>query len=475
MKSHKTLIFLSSVIALLAILCVVFPSEGVNLGFTTLRFPSLHKILVKERQASLDELLAQEEALKRAEALQSLNDSICYYQTLFDSSDLRFYIPNNDPAFFDDVFASMESAAERGVVVRILHYGDSQIEMDRMTDRIRAYAQREYGGGGPGLVPILQTIPSRSVNQWANGSLTIRSSYGGDSTTSYRANGNYGPMLRCLHLEGSASAGFTPTKHKELPESFASFKNVKVLYNNFGDVNITLNGKTESAGSPGVGMARFVFDSAQSKLSLNVGGNADIYGVMIDGDAGVAVDNIAMRGCSGQQFSMANASQLREAYSKMDVAMIILQFGGNSVPYINNPTSAKTYASTMGAQIDLIHRVCPNATILFLGPSDMSTTVNGELSSYPYLPKMIECLKDTVLQHGAAYWSIYHAMGGFNSMKVWAQNGMAGPDYIHFSQKGANVMGDRFVEALERMREFYHFRKRVDPVQFDSIWRNHYE
>ncbi|MCF0211903.1 MAG: hypothetical protein HUK17_03295 [Bacteroidales bacterium] len=456
MKSHKTLLFLTCVIALLALICVVFPKDGLNLGFTTLHFPSLHKVLVKEEDTSLDDLLAEEQ---HQQELQSLADSVAYYRQMLDSSDLRFHLPAD--TFFDTLFARMESARSQGRILRILHYGDSQLEMDRMSDRLRAYAHNTFGGGGPGMLPIQQHIPSRSVTQWANGALTIQSSYGGDSTTSYRANGNYGPLTRCLRLQGGATAGFKASTHKTVPDSFRRFGRIKVLFNNRpGPLSVSLNGTTKSCSDPGVAALEWRLDSAVQSLSLSLQGTADIYGVMVDDGPGVTVDNIPMRGCSGQQFSQINFDQLQAAYSQMDVGLIILQFGGNSVPYIHNASSATTYAHSMGQQIDLLHRACPQATILFLGPSDMSTTRGGELTSYPFLAEMIDILRDTVVAHGAAYWSIYHAMGGHNSMKVWNKNGLAGQDYIHFSQKGADLMGDRFVEAFERLRAYYHFRQR---------------
>lgn len=457
---------------MLALLCALFPRGGVTVGGVTLRFPSLHKVLVREREVSLDELLREEERRE----LQGLRDTIAYYRAMVDSSDLRFWFPDDDPAFFDPLFEQMEAAQASGRTIRILHYGDSQIEMDRMTDRIRAYAQREYGGGGPGLVPILQTIPSRSVSQWASGDLAIQSSYGFDSLVSYRANGNYGPMTRCLRLAGTATAGFDATKHRELPPSFARFSDVTMIFNNRpGPLSVTLNagGRQFESNSSDEGVQAFSWhtDTVVARLRFTLRGTADIYGVMIDDGPGVAVDNIAMRGCSGQQFTMINADQLAAAYRHMDVGLIILQFGGNSVPYIKGDQSLKTYTDNLGRQIDRLHEACPNALILFVGPSDMCASVDGELRTYPFLPTMVEGLRKMANEHGAAYWSIYHAMGGRNSMKVWASNGLAGADYIHFSQKGVDLMGDRFVEALENMRDLYHFRQTVDPVQFDTLWR----
>ncbi len=91
----------------------------------------------------------------------------------------------------------------------------------------------------------------------------------------------------------------------------------------------------------------------------------------------------------------------------------------------------------------------------------MSTRTNGELQSYPFLPRIVEGLRQMSNAHGAAYWSIYHAMGGYNSMVAWTQQGLGGPDYIHFSQKGVNIMGDRLAKALDNMYTIYKMRKGV--------------
>jgi hypothetical protein len=40
-----------------------------------------------------------------------------------------------------------------------------------------------------------------------------------------------------------------------------------------------------------------------------------------------------------------------------------------------------------------------------------------------------------------AYWSMYNAMGGENSMVKWVEIGLAGSDYVHFTRSGANKIG----------------------------------
>src|SRR6056297_1339092 len=52
-------------------------------------------------------------------------------------------------------FKAAQQANERGELVRILHYGDSQIENDRMTALLRYRFQKVFGGSGCGMVPAI--------------------------------------------------------------------------------------------------------------------------------------------------------------------------------------------------------------------------------------------------------------------------------------------------------------------------------
>ena len=212
-------------------------------------------------------------------------------------------------------------------------------------------------------------------------------------------------------------------------------------------------------------------DTVTTSAALTINANSDIYGILVDNGYGVAVDNISMRGVSGHQFKMVNADQLKASYRMLDVGMIIMQFGGNSVPYLKTEKAIDNYCQKLGEQIDFVHETCPDAVILFVGPSDMSTKVGGVLASYPMLPTVVERLHEMAVSHNAAYWSIYDAMGGKNSMVTWVKNGYAGPDYIHFSHKGARIMGDYLSDAILKLYELYLLRSHLSDEQFRKLWQ----
>ncbi|MDY5970002.1 MAG: hypothetical protein SPJ13_08340 [Bacteroidales bacterium] len=474
MKLRHSLLFLCTIVACLAVLCVVFPPEGIRVGSITLRFPSLHKVLAKERKPNVEEILANDTKQKQQKILADLQDSIAYMQSLADSSNIRFWFPKGEEGFFDDLFAQLETAKSDGRIIRIVHYGDSQIEMDRMTQELRTYMQSLFGGGGPGMQPGWQTIPSFAVNQYTSGSFSILSSYG--DNTVQRANGNYGPLARCAHLAGSGTISFKASKQNFVDERVRRFRDVKVIFNNRpGPLTVSLDGDnsgSQTIEEPGVHAFEWSLPMDTNSLRIHLSGDADIYGILVDNGPGVAVDNVPLRGCSGQQFSMINPEQLETAYGLMDVGLIILQFGGNSVPYLRGPRNTAVYAQTMGRQIDFMHKVCPQAKVLFIGPSDMATNVDGERQSYPFLPSVVQMLRDTVTAHGAAYWSIYDAMGGKNSMAAWVNEGLAVSDYIHFSMKGVHLMGQRLADAFDQMYRIFLLRKRAMAAKQDTLTVN---
>ena len=159
MKPWGTLKFFAAVVALLALLCILFPKDGINIGFVTLRFPSLHKVLVHEKEKSMDQLLVKREERDLSGALDSLED--CYH-VIFETQ-TRFWLPNDDVSFFDSFFEKAEKAQSEKKIVRVMHYGDSQIEQDRISCRLRERLQMTFGGGGPGL-PSASTSRQQAIS-----------------------------------------------------------------------------------------------------------------------------------------------------------------------------------------------------------------------------------------------------------------------------------------------------------------------
>jgi lysophospholipase L1-like esterase len=186
----------------------------------------------------------------------------------------------------------------------------------------------------------------------------------------------------------------------------------------------------------------FLLPDSTTKCEIHLQGRGNIYGVSLETEKGVIVDNIPMRGCSGNIFTHIDSAQLSAFYQETNTKLIILQFGGNMIPQTENTSTISGYVrSTLRQQIRYIRSCAPQAAILFIGPSDMSSNIDGQMTTYPLVPYMDKLLKKMAAEEQIAYWSLYDAMGGKDSMVRWVENGLAGSDYVHFTHAGANKMG----------------------------------
>ena len=452
MKTYKIVLFIFTIILALGIICYIFPSTGIHIGPYELKFASLEKVLTNKNPeleaTQIKEVVKMEEVIKDT-VLANQQDSTEFYKNLIENHESRIYLPNNDLTFFNAFFAKAAAARAQGRTVRVLHYGDSQIEMDRISSNLRRFFQSKFGGGGPGLAPVKPTIGSSTFVQ-GSGDLTLYSVFGPGKRDSEK---KYGILTKYFKVHSAASCRITRV----------STNHVRLLLSNHGPFTATLSGneyeEEKSCDSvPGFHIFDWRLPQSMTNLTLKMNGAADLYGVMVDNGAGIAVDNIPMRGSSGTVFSGMNTALLQQSFNQTDVGMIILQFGGNSMPAITTKQQVDGYASSIGRQIRFLRQIFPNIPILFIGPSDMSHSYDGHMESYKLMEDMVEALKQTALSNGAAFWNIYEVMGGHNSMLAWVHQGLAGGDYVHFTPAGANRIGGLLVDAFSTIYEYYSIK-----------------
>ncbi len=448
MKRSRIVLFLFGVIAILALLCAVFPEDG----FLGLHFPQLGEVLAgaqPQKGPSPEELIEQ----RRQAVLAAERDQ---YRSFFAEDPARFSLPDDDIRFFDSLFEALDRAGTEPL--RILHYGDSQIEEDRITGTIRERLQERFGGSGPGMMPAREYATPR-VGGGSSAGLRRYFIYG---DASRRAGiRQYGPYADFVRLDTTATLSYYPVRSRDREQS--TFERVTLVAGNLhSPLSVRCRGeaRTVEPGEP-ISLVRFELPDSSTRVSLTVSGYADLYGVLLDGKTGVRMDNMAMRGSSGAIFTAMDAGQLRSFSRDENVRLILLQYGGNSVPYLKTDKATATFLESVRRQLRLLKELAPEAKIVFVGPSDMSTVVGGKRQTYPRLPALVDSLRASATACGAAYWDIYGAMGGLNSMVQWvnARPALAGSDYVHFTLAGSRKMGDMFCDAFFLYYDYYRWRK----------------
>lgn len=470
MKAYKIVIFIFSVIALLAIISLVFPSDGMKAGTINFEFPSLMSIIGTPEEESVEEpVLSPEELLEqRLNALKAAKDD--EFMAFCTNDPTRFFLPDSDISYFDGFFEALDDAKSKKV--RIVHYGDSQIEEDRMTGYLRERFQSAFGGSGVGMLPAVPKSVTHTVSQHISPEEThYYLAYGAGERSGNR---RYGPMAQIARVTSGTNISFRTREPENFPHC-QKFSEVKVLMQGSGSFTVNTGNEkidlvcdsTKTFGETKIYTASLPIPV--NSCSLSITGSMNIMSIQLDGKTGVVMDNVPMRGCSGTMFTNIDRQTLEAFYSTENVGLIILQYGGNAVPYLKGAESISRFAGETKRQIELFHRLAPKAKILYIGPSDMSTSINGNMQTYPMLPEVVKALRQAANEAGAAYWDMFTAMGGKGSMVQWVHSRpqLAGEDYIHFTPKGAMKVSEILYDTFDTYYRYYRFRTGKDVVKIE--------
>ena len=359
MKTIHTLIFIFSVILILGVAWYFFPADGLAIGNHTLRFASYAEDTAPAKEeVNVDAVIDKVSKSFEMTVSDNLLDSMRFFRSYLKENPNRIYLPKDDYTYFDKLFMQLENANDEGKTYRIMHYGDSQIEMDRISSVLRQKLQELFGGSGPNMIPAIQPVPTISVSQHSNG--LSRYAVYGDVNSNHRASHNrYGVMAQYGQVIGGGTISFSQTNHSQAFDNAKEISTVSLLLGRNSD-NFSATLKCDDiapetkvlAANDSVSLVTWILPADIKRGTITLKGNAEIYGVLLDGDDGVAVDNVALRGCSGTIFTRMNESVARQSFNLLNTRLIILQFGGNRMPGISSPKNITPYMAELEKQIN---------------------------------------------------------------------------------------------------------------------------
>lgn len=446
--------------------------EGFFIGDLTIKYPKSSTFLMdfgtdKVNLKKLDSIVDNIEDLIDDVDENSTNakKAIIPDFTKIDTSKVRRIVyPNNRLAFISQLKENLESGS-----CRIIHYGDSQLEGDRISGYLRNRLQHLYGGSGPGFVPIVQVYGQISASVTPSDNWTRHAYF--DPTQekfTHKKYGAYSSLSRFTPAFETADSLMLDTLKVTkaiidvgIPsKSYGLLKKFNKVGLHYGHAFTPTTIKVFSDGTF-VKSELLIADGKYHKFQLELPStpvslkieleskiSPDFYGLTLDGNSGINLDNVAMRGSSGTIFAGTDGGNFQQMYQALQPKVLIFQYGGNSVPYIKDSLEVEEYASYLKNHINWVKRKANNASVIFIGPSDMTTTENGKMKTYPLLPYLNETLKKICTENGIAFWSMYEAMGGINSMQHWVDQDLAANDYTHFSPSGTKVISELFFLAL---------------------------
>lgn len=358
-------------------------------------------------------------------------------------------------------YRALDEIKTKGRQVRIAVFGDSFIEADILTADLREMLQKRFGGCGVGFVTITSMTSGYRP--------TVRHSFGGWSSHAVTDS-----IYFDKKKQGISGHYFVPRKgayvqlrgQKKYASLLDTCRRATIYFYNKGEVGLTAvvnrseslsrqysaNGRLQKMQVKGrIGSIRWNVDRADSTL---------FYGLAMDGDRGVAVDNFSLRGSSGLSLRSIPAQMLKEFNEQRPYDLIILQYGLN----IATPRGKKYdgYKKGMLTAIEHMKECFPQAGFLLLSVGDRDyKTETGELRTMPGVKNLVRYQQSIAAESGIAFWNMFEAMGGNGSMArlVHAKPSQANYDYTHINFRGGKYLAGLLYETLVYGKEQYERRQ----------------
>jgi len=477
LKPHTTtssLLFLLAFFACIWVISWTFPDRIYPIGDAFhIRIPSLHSVLEKTTKTDITHILAIPDTLIET-SMQDVDSTVS--RILQDSTDilragevdekgLKVIQPieyaDGSTEALHSFFGTLAGGVHAKRAVRILHYGDSQIEGDRITQYIRQRLQNSFGGIGPGFISLMPLAPTPDLKQsWSSNWDRYTNFTKVDRRVPHNQFGPGAGFVRYVPFplqrdSISVSEGWCTIKR--MTRSAMAAHKIKLYYGNStyktslvieSQGNVLVADSLQAGGSFHIFQYELPQGTKEFTLRFSGKDSPDVYGLSLEGDGGLLVDNYGLRGSSGTFFNKIDRRQLKSFYDHFQVKLMILQFGGNTLPYMHSREQADQFGRYFSAQIQTLKKLVPDASFLVLGPSDMSVKEGTEFVTHPHLESLRDAIKKAAFTNQCAFFDVYQSMGGKNSMVSWVEAGIAAKDYIHFMPNGARKVGSMVYASL---------------------------
>ncbi len=358
-----------------------------------------------------------------------------------------------DPAGAMAGFYAALSRAERGeAAARILHYGDSHVAADLLTGALRRDLQRCFGDAGAGFV-----LAGKPYSYYARPGVMMQASGGwrvdGLSESSLIADGRFG-LAGISFTAADVGESFTVTA----PSS--RFEIYLLKQPGGGAVTIFLDGvaceRGFSLAAPRSEAAYVRISAATEALhsievKITKPGAARALGVNVERDtAGVIYDALGINGARMMRMLQWDWRILSSNLRRSRPDLIILAYGSNEAGDADLNTDE--YGENFCALLAQLREAAPDTSLLVIAPPDRAVKIGNRWQTISRLPALVDAQRRAAMKAGAAFFDLFHAMGGAGSIARWAtmREPLAQHDRVHLTATGYRLVAGWLYETLMR-------------------------
>lgn len=460
-QPYKIALFLVGIMLSLFALVWFFPKKGIAITPNfTLEFAQPKDFYPKQKhEVKVIKEVFNEYSIKELneEGLLATNiDSSILKSAIILNEKERIIHPSDFENSLYSFYHQLNKINELSQPLRIIHFGDSQLEGDRISGVLRENLQSLFGGCGVGYIPISETNAGRlnvikreqgwqRYQVFGKGKKGTHNKYGFLGYY-YNVQSDSGKVGEAQITIRKNSRYFKHAQHFELFSILYGNNSLPAPYKLSTDTGVVSKGQLTKTTTVNKKSWQFNgFETGKINFALTSNNTTNIYGFSMDCRKGIAVDNVALRGSSGTDFTKIDKTTLKNQLSHLNTGLIIFQFGLNVVP--SELKNYKFYENMIYKQLKLFKELLPTTSILVISVTD---ACKDETTSFENINKVRDAQKNAAKRANCAFWDLYEVMGGHNSMPAWvnANPSLAEKDYKHFNKRGAKVIGNKLFNAI---------------------------
>ncbi len=335
--------------------------------------------------------------------------------------------------------------------IRIAYFGDSMIEGDLLTRKLRKLLQNEFGGTGVGFLPIQSKVaPYRESSE-------IKAN--GWNTLSFKDK-----EVRNMYISGFSFSGPGNTHFTDKTLSPGTKTSKYLIFGHSkGNSTVNYNGKNIvlSETEP-VNIQLLSNDTVRSYYLKSNSSSIPYYGVSFESDNGVILDNFSFRGITGVEFKKIDEDFLKEVQRKNHYDLIVMQYGVNLL-FRPDDTDYSYYAKIMTPNLIKFKDAFPESDFLLISTADRAFRYNGEFQTAKGVKNLVETQAKMAYDNNLSFFNLFETMGGENSIVKWAQEDppLANKDYVHPNGRGTDILAEKLYHALLKDYKNYTTKKRI--------------
>jgi lysophospholipase L1-like esterase len=346
----------------------------------------------------------------------------------------------------DGFFAALAAteAGRAGRAVRVTWLGDSLSADDKLAQHVRDALTPRFGDGGPGFVHV---VPP---HKWCRARTVKRS-----ASASWKLWGVATPFPgdRLLGFGGGSVEGHGATA-RFAPRA-PGVTRAEVYYLSQpggGALEVAVDGATATTvdtGAPAkrAGFATVPVSGALERLELRAAGKVRLFGVVLEAERGVVVDNLGVVNATARAWAKNRRDHWTAQLAHRAPDLFVMMIGANEAGWLAGDDLAG-YATVLTELLAPVRKANPTGSCLVISPLDQLEWDRPGTPPRASIAKMVEANRAAAAAAGCAFWDAYAWMGGAGASRAWRKAGWLTNDFVHPTAAGDARLGAALTRGL---------------------------